>query len=77
MKITTTSVTQTGNEILGTAERNLYYLIVENDKGSKLVINVGKKTHDQVQKLKNEEEGKETNENQLKLEIDTKVTKKK
>lgn len=77
MKITTTSVTQTGNEILGTEERNLYYLIVENDKGSKLVINVGKKTHDQVQKLKNEEEGKETNENQLKLEIDTKVAKKK
>lgn len=48
MKVTTTSVTQTANEVLGTAERKLYYLIIENSKGEKMTINVGQKTHDQV-----------------------------
>lgn len=48
MKVTTTSVTQTANEVLGTPERKLYYLIIENSKGEKMTINVGQKTHDQV-----------------------------
>lgn len=57
MKIQTTSVQQSANEILGTKEKSLYYLIIENSKGKKLTINVGQKTHDQVKELKDEEEG--------------------
>ena len=49
-KVNTTSVTQSANEILGTEEKTLYYLIIETGKG-KLTINVGKKTHDQVKEL--------------------------
>ena len=49
-KVNTTSVTQSANEILGTEEKTLYYLIIETSKG-KLTINVGKKTHDQVKWL--------------------------
>lgn len=52
--VQTTSVTQTGNEVLGTKEKNLYYLIIKNEKGGQLVINVGQKTHDEVKKLTNE-----------------------
>lgn len=48
--IATTSVTQSANEILGTEEKTLYYLIIENSKG-KMQLNVGKKTHDEVKKL--------------------------
>lgn len=55
MKISTTSVQQTANEVLGTPEKKLYYLIVENSKGKKLVINVGQKTHDSVQELTKDE----------------------
>lgn len=51
MKIQTTSVTQTANEVLGTKEKKLYYLIIENSKGEKLTVNVGQKTHDEVMKL--------------------------
>lgn len=56
MKVQTTSVTQSGNEVLGVKEKKLYYLIVENRKMNKLIINVGQKTHDEVQKLVQEEE---------------------
>lgn len=49
-KITTTSVTQTANEILGTKEKKLYYLLIETAKG-KMQLNVGEKTHDEVKKL--------------------------
>lgn len=56
MKITTTSVTQSANETLGKKETCLYYLIVENNKGSKLIVNVGQKTHDKVLELTKQEE---------------------
>lgn len=49
-KVTTTSVTQTANELLGKKEATLYYLIIENEK-EKIIINVGEKTHNQVKKL--------------------------
>ena len=51
MKIQTTTVSQTANEILGVEAKNLYYLILETSKAEKLVINVGKKTHDNVEKM--------------------------
>lgn len=51
MKIKTTSVTQSANEVLETKEKKLYYLIVENSRGEKLTINVGQKTHDEIKKL--------------------------
>lgn len=49
-KVITAKVTQSGNEELGMKEKNLYYLVIETDKG-KLQINVGQKTHDEVKKL--------------------------
>lgn len=51
MKIAVTTVTQTANELLGVQTKNLHYLIVENNDGKKIIINVGKKTHDNVQAL--------------------------
>lgn len=51
MKIATTLVQQSANELLGKKATNLYYLIVENSKGEKLVINVGEKTHNSVNDL--------------------------
>lgn len=59
MKIETTTVTQTSNEILGTTEKTLYYLIVTASTGKpddKMVINVGEKTHKSIQELIEKEE---------------------
>lgn len=50
-RITGTNVTQTANEVLGTKEKTLYYLIVEVEGKEKLVINVGEKTHNAVLEL--------------------------
>lgn len=51
MKVTTTTTTQTANEVLGKKEQKLYYLILENKKGEKHIINVGEKTHNKVEEL--------------------------
>jgi hypothetical protein len=51
MKIATTQVQQSANEVLGVEVRNLYYLLIENTEKKRLIINVGKKTHDNVQAL--------------------------
>lgn len=51
MKIETTTVTQTANEVLGVEAKNLYYLVITNDQDKRMIVNVGKKTHDSVQAL--------------------------
>lgn len=48
--ITSTSLTQTANAVLGTEEKTIYYLVVEGNNG-KMTINVGKKTHDKVMEI--------------------------
>lgn len=58
MTVTTTTVTQGGNEILGTKDKKLCYLILTNSKGNKKVINVGEKTIEDVKKLLLEEDEK-------------------
>lgn len=48
--VTTTSVKQEANEILGSKEKSLYYLLIR--VGDKVMtINVGQKTHDSVKEL--------------------------
>lgn len=56
-QIATTKVTQTANELLGTKEKELFYLIIETTVG-KLVVNVGQKTHDEVLRLTTEKQEK-------------------
>lgn len=56
-QVTTTSVTQTANKVLGTEEKTLFYLILETEKG-KLIVNVGQKTHDKVKLITEEEKTK-------------------
>lgn len=56
MRVETTLVKQEANEVLGTKEKSLYYLIITNLKGEKLVVNVGEKTHDSVRDLNKQEE---------------------
>lgn len=51
-----TTVTQSSNEDLGRKENILYYLVIVTDKG-KTVINVGKKTHDNIKYLTTDEKG--------------------
>lgn len=51
MTISTTTVKQSANEVLGTTERTLYYLIIENKKKEKIIVNVGEKTHKGVIEL--------------------------
>lgn len=58
MKIETTTVTQTANDVLGTKEKTLYYLIIENSQ-EKMIINIGEKTNKLVEKLIKEDKPKE------------------
>jgi hypothetical protein len=51
MKVTTATVQQTANEVLGAAAKTLYYLVIENDKKEKHIINIGEKTHNKIQEL--------------------------
>lgn len=48
--VQSTSVTQTANEVLGSPEKVLYFLVIETPVG-KVQLNVGKKTHDEVKRL--------------------------
>ena len=49
-QIKTAKVTQTANQELDIPEKNLYYLVIITDKGTKK-INVGEKTHNEVKAL--------------------------
>lgn len=57
MKVNVTTVTQTANKLLGTEEKTMYFLILEEGT-EKLVINIGKKTHDRVLDLTKPKGGK-------------------
>lgn len=54
LKVSVTSVTQTGNKILGTEDKTLYYLIIGEGE-NKVVINVGLKTYESIKKLTTKE----------------------
>ena len=56
MKVLTTEKTVQANEILGTAEKKISYLIIENSLGQRLTINVGEKTIKLVNELNAAEE---------------------
>lgn len=55
MTVTTTTVTQGANAILGTKDKKLCYLILVNNKGNKKIINIGEGTQKEVQQLIEEE----------------------
>lgn len=50
LEVKTTSVTQSANEMLGTKDKTLYYLIIGEGE-TKVTINVGEKTHKAVNNL--------------------------
>lgn len=56
-KIQVTSVTQTANEVLGTKERKLHFLVISTEKGN-YKMNVGEKTIEEVSKLIDEPKNK-------------------
>lgn len=49
-QVQVTTVTQSANEVLGTKEKKLYFLIITTDKG-KTQINVGEKTYETITKI--------------------------
>lgn len=51
MKVQVTSVRQASNKLLDTPDKELYYLIVTNAKNEKTIINIGKKSHDNIDAL--------------------------
>ena len=53
-KITAATITQTGNEVLGLAEKQLHYLVIEGPTGAKYKMNVGAKTIEEINKILNE-----------------------
>lgn len=58
MTVQITTQTQTANKLLGTEDKVLYYLIIENSKKERQVINIGKKTYDAVDKLQKADKDK-------------------
>lgn len=52
MTVQTTKVQVPANDVLGTKEKTLHYIIIENN-GEKAVINVGEKTVKQVTEVIN------------------------
>lgn len=50
LEVKTTSVTQSANEMLGTKDKTLYYLIIGEGE-TNVTINVGEKTHKAVNNL--------------------------
>ena len=50
LHVNVTSTTQKGNEVLGTNDKTLYYLILGEGE-NKTVINVGEKTFNNVKEL--------------------------
>lgn len=53
--VKTAKVTQSGNEELGMKEKNLYYLVIEGEKG-RIQINVGEKTYEGVKEATGEKD---------------------
>lgn len=45
-----TTVTQAGNEVLGTKDKTLWYVIIETDKG-KMNIGIGETNYNKLQDL--------------------------
>lgn len=50
IEVNVTKVTLPANEVLGSKEKVLYYLVIGEGE-NKTTINVGEKTHDAVSKL--------------------------
>ena len=50
IEVNTTSTKQDANEVLGTPEKTIYYLII-GDGEKKVVIHVGQKTFESVREL--------------------------
>lgn len=61
--VTTTTVSQTGNSLLGTPNKTIYYVIIEKN-GKKAIINIGEKTYNEIKKTL-EQELQETEQKQI------------
>lgn len=57
IKVTTTSITQTGNEMLGRADKTTYYVVIDDGK-EKVVIRCGEENHKKLQTMLNTENKK-------------------
>lgn len=52
IKVRTTATITEGNDVIGTKEKTLYYLVFENNlDGEKVIINIGEGTFVKVNKL--------------------------
>jgi len=54
--VRTTTVTQPANEMMGTEEKKLCYLLLTTETGQ-VTINVGEKTIDKVNEITNQKKG--------------------
>lgn len=56
IRVMTTATITEGNDVIGTKEKTLYYLVFENNfDGEKVIINIGKGTFEKVNKLLEDE----------------------